>query len=111
MKQRLRKKYLNDVVPKLQERFSYQNINQIPLIKKVIINRGLGQLQQNNKSIENFSEELAIITGQQGVVTYSKKAIASFKLRKNMDHSCKLLQFYGYTKRLNFFSKSNALIM
>ena len=82
MKQRIRKKYLNDVVPKLKEKFIYQNINQIPLIKKVIINRGLGQLQQNNKSIENFSEELAIITGQQGVITHSKKAIASFKLRK-----------------------------
>ena len=82
MGQRLRVKYLNDVIPKLKQKFTYKNINQLPLIKKIIINRGLGQLQQNTKSIDNCVNELAIIAGQRGVITHSKKAIASFNLRK-----------------------------
>ena len=82
MKQRLKLKYLNNVVPKLQQKFNYKNSNQIPVIKKITINRGLGQSNQTAKSFDYFLNELAIITGQRGIITYSKKAIASFKLRK-----------------------------
>ena len=83
MKQRLRAKYLEEIIPKLKEKFTYKNNNQIPSIKKIIINRGLGQIQQSQKSMETFIDELSIITGQRGVITHSKKAIASFKLRQN----------------------------
>nr|YP_009240474.1 50S ribosomal protein L5 [Lotharella vacuolata]BAU62608.1 50S ribosomal protein L5 [Lotharella vacuolata] len=82
MKQRLYSKYLEIVLPKLQKKFNYHNINQIPSIKKIVVNRGLGQINQSNKYFEYFLNELSIITGQRGVITYSKKAIASFKLRK-----------------------------
>lgn len=82
MKQRLQVKYLNTVIPKLKEEFKYKNINQIPSIKKIVVNRGLGQSYQSSKSFDYFLDELAVITGQKGVITYSKKAIASFKLRK-----------------------------
>lgn len=82
MKQRLKVKYLNTVIPKLKEKFVYNNFNQIPSIKKITINRGLGQSYQNSKSFDYFLDELSVITGQRGIVTYSKKAIASFKLRK-----------------------------
>lgn len=82
MKQRLETKYLEKVIPKLKKEFNYKNSNQIPSIEKVVINRGLGHSYQNTKSFEYFLDELAIITGQKGVITYSKKAIASFKLRK-----------------------------
>ena len=82
MEQRLRTAYINDVIPKLKNKFTYKNINQIPSIKKIIVNRGLGQAHQNSKSFDYFLDELAVITGQRGVITYSKKAIASFKLRK-----------------------------
>lgn len=82
MQQRLKNVYLTTVVPKLNTKFNYKNINEVPSIKKVIINRGLGQSHQTVKSFDYFLDELATITGQRGVITYSKKAIATFKLRK-----------------------------
>ena len=82
MEQRLKSQYSSIVIPKLKEKFTYKNINQVPSIKKVIVNRGLGSDHQNVKSFDYFLNELAIITGQKGIITYSKKAIASFKLRK-----------------------------
>mgnify|MGYP001800707528 FL=1 len=82
MKQRLYSVYVKNVLPKLKEKFNYNNDNQIPSIKKIVVNRGLGQSNQNSKYFDYFLNELAIITGQRGVITYSKKAIASFKLRK-----------------------------
>jgi large subunit ribosomal protein L5 len=82
MEQRLKSQYLNTIRPKLKEKFIYKNINQIPSIQKIVINRGLGNDFQNIKSFDYFLDELAIITGQKGIITYSKKAIASFKLRK-----------------------------
>lgn len=82
MKQRLYSIYIKSVLPKLKEKFNYNNKNQIPYIRKIVVNRGLGQSNQNSKYFDYFLNELSIITGQRGVITYSKKAIASFKLRK-----------------------------
>ncbi len=82
MIQRLRTVYKDGIIPKLKEKFIYNNINQIPSVTKVIINRGLGQSHQTAKSFDYFLDELAIITGQKGTITYSKKAIANFKLRR-----------------------------
>lgn len=82
MKQRLYSTYIEKVLPKLKEKFGYTNTNQIPSVKKIVVNRGLGQSNQNSKYFDYFLNELAVITGQRGVITYSKKAIASFKLRK-----------------------------
>ena len=82
MKQRLQSTYLDLIFPKLNDKFSYTNINQIPSLKKVIINRGINYSNQNNKTFDYFLNELSIIAGQKGIITYSKKAIAGFKLRK-----------------------------
>jgi len=82
--QRLEKFYQEKIVPKLTEQFNYKNKHQVPVLKKIVINRGLGEASQNAKILESCSKELSIITGQHGVMTRAKKAIAGFKLRQKM---------------------------
>lgn len=84
MAQRLKDFYLNEVVPKLQKTFEYKNVHEVPKIKKVVINRGLGESSQNAKMLDASLKELSIIAGQRGIVTRSKKAIAAFKVRQDM---------------------------
>jgi large subunit ribosomal protein L5 len=80
----LKSRYLEEIVPKLTEQFSYSNVHQVPKVVKIIINRGLGEASQNAKALESSLNELAVITGQKPVVTRAKKAIAGFKIRKGM---------------------------
>ena len=82
MTQRLKKYYSETIVPKLIEQFKYQNIHQVPAIEKLVINRGIGDASQNQKIVESSLKEIALIAGQKGIVTRSKKAIAGFKLRQ-----------------------------
>lgn len=77
-------KYNKEVVPALTKQFGYTNPNQVPKIEKIVINMGLGQAVTNPKIIDSAVEEIRAITGQKPVVTRSKKAIASFKLRANL---------------------------
>ncbi|MDB9312274.1 50S ribosomal protein L5 [Spirulina sp. CS-785/01] len=84
MKQPLKVRYPQEIVPKLKEQFNYQNIHQVPKLVKVTINRGLGEASQNSKALESSERELAIIAGQKPVVTRARKAIAGFKIRKGM---------------------------
>lgn len=84
MVQRLENFYGEKIVPQLIEQFKYKNKHQVPIVEKIVINRGLGDASQNAKLLESCSKELSIITGQQGVVTRSKKAISGFKLRQKM---------------------------
>lgn len=81
----LLKKRYNDVIrKKLQERFSYLNIHQIPKLKKIVLNSGLGLLSQNKNYLEKAVEEYCSITGQYPLLTLAKKSIAGFKIRKKM---------------------------
>lgn len=82
MIQRLKKKYIEYIVPKFQEKLKYKNIHQVPRIDKIVLNRGIGS--QNTKMIESSLKELSLIAGQKGIVTRSKKAIAGFKIRQQM---------------------------
>jgi len=84
MVQRLQQFYSNKIVPQLTEQFNYKNKHQVPTLEKIVINRGLGDASQNSKLLESCSNELSIITGQQGILTRAKKAIAGFKLRQKM---------------------------
>ena len=81
MTERLKNKYKYIISPKLLKELKYKNIHQIPSISKIVINRGLGDASQNSKILETSLIELSWITGQRGVLTRSKKAIAGFKLR------------------------------
>ena len=78
---RFLEKYSKDIIPALTKQFSYKNPNQVPKLDKIVINMGLGAAVTNPKIVDAAVEELKAITGQKPVVTRSKKAIASFKLR------------------------------
>ncbi len=84
MVQRLEKVYQEKILPKLMKHFEYKNSYQSPRLQKIVVNRGIGDASQNAKILESCSKELGIITGQQSVVTRSRKAIAGFKLRQKM---------------------------
>jgi len=78
---RFAEKYAKVAVPALTKQFSYKNPNQVPRLEKIVLNMGLGQAVTNPKIVDAAVEELRSITGQKPIVTRSKKAIASFKLR------------------------------
>ena len=80
----LKKKYVEDVIPALKNKYEYENVHQIPKLEKVVINMGLGEATNNSKAVENGVKELGTITGQKPVVNRAKKSIATFKLRKGM---------------------------
>ncbi|KJS85076.1 MAG: 50S ribosomal protein L5 [Peptococcaceae bacterium BICA1-8] len=81
---RLKEKYLNDVVPALQQKFNFKNVMEIPKLEKVILNIGLGEAVQNPKALDAALIDLTTISGQKPVVTKAKKSIAAFKLRAGM---------------------------
>lgn len=81
MKERLKDKYNQTILPTLIKTLHFKNTHQVPRLSKIVINRGLGDASQNSKILETSLNELSIIAGQRGVLTRSKKAIAAFKLR------------------------------
>lgn len=81
---RLQDKYNNEIAKSLKEKFNYKNDFQIPKLEKVVINMGVGEAVKDSKKIDSAVNELSLITGQKPVVTKSKKANASFKLREGM---------------------------
>jgi len=79
---RLKERYLKEVVPKLMERFGYENIMQVPRITKVVINVGVGEGKDDARAIDSAIKEVSLITGQRPIVRRAKRAIAGFRLRK-----------------------------
>ena len=104
MTQRLKKQYVETIIPKLMEHFKYKNIHQVPKIEKIVINRGIGNASQNQKMVDSALKELGMIAGQKGVITRSKKAIAGFKLREKMPVGVTVTlrgdRMYGFLDRL-----------
>ncbi len=90
MEARLYDKYVTEVVPALQQKFGYKNVNQIPRLVKIVINVGLGDCKDNPKGLEGAVKELEAIAGQKAVVTKAKKSIANFKLREGMNVGAKV---------------------
>ena len=80
----LKKEYAERIAPALMKKFQYSSPMQVPVLKKIVINEGLGMATQDKKIIDVAIAELTAITGQKAVATVSKKDIASFKLRKKM---------------------------
>ena len=81
---RLKTQYREEIVPALKEKFNYSSIMQVPKIQKICLNQGVGDAVTDKRLIESAVEEMTIITGQKANVTYSKKDISNFKLRKGM---------------------------
>ena len=90
MEARLYDKYVTEVVPALQQKFGYKNVNQIPKIDKIVINMGLGDCKDNPKALEVAVKELEAIAGQKAITTKAKKSIANFKLREGMNIGAKI---------------------
>ena len=87
---RLEKIYTEKVAPALMQEFGYKSPMEVPRLKAVSLNIGLGEASQNNKLIEDAVDELTKIAGQKAVVTRARKSIAAFKLRENMPVGCRV---------------------
>ena len=90
MDARLKDKYVTEVVPALQQKFGYKNVNEIPKLEKIVINMGLGDCKDNPKAMDAAVSELATIAGQKPVVTKAKKSVANFKVREGMNIGAKV---------------------
>ena len=80
----LKKEYAERIAPALMKQFNYSSSMQIPVLKKIVINQGLGMATADKKIIDVAINEISAITGQKAVATISKKDVANFKLRKKM---------------------------
>jgi len=81
---RLKEQYKNEISKNLMSKFNYKNIHQIPKIKKIVLNMGIGEAKDDSKILDKAQEELSLITGQKAIKTKAKKAIAGFKIRQGM---------------------------
>ncbi|NLM05619.1 MAG: 50S ribosomal protein L5 [Tissierellia bacterium] len=90
MSQRLKDKYVNEVIPELTNKFKYENVMEVPKLDKIVLNMGLGDAKENPKILESAVKEMTMISGQKPVVTTAKKSIANFKLREGMNVGCKV---------------------
>ena len=104
MKTRLEEHYLTAVRPALIEKFGYGNMFEVPRLRKVVINMGVGNAVRDSKKIEYAVNDMTAISGQKPVVTRAKKANAAFKLREGMAIGCKVTlragRMYEFLDRL-----------
>ena len=87
---RLKEKYLNEVVPSLMSKHNYKSVMEVPKLDKIVINIGVGDANTNSKLLEAAMDDLAVISGQRPVVTKAKKSIAGFKIREGQSIGCKV---------------------
>jgi len=80
----LKKKYKDEIAPALVKEFGYKTVMQVPRLRKIVINQGVGQAIADKKLLESGVKEITDIAGQKAVLTYSSKDISNFKLRRNM---------------------------
>ena len=80
----LKKEYAERIAPALMKQFNYSSPMQVPVLKKIVINEGMGAAVADKKIIEVAINEISAITGQKAVATVSRKDISNFKLRKKM---------------------------
>lgn len=81
---RLKQRYRDEVIAKLREEFSHENVNQVATLTKIVVNMGVGDAARDSKLIEGAINDLALITGQKPKITRARKSIAQFKLRDGM---------------------------
>ncbi len=101
---RMLRRYREEVVPALQQEFSYTNPMQVPKLEKIVINMGVGEAAADQKKLDAAVAELALISGQKPVKTIAKKAIAGFKIRAGLPIGCKVTlrkaRMYEFLDRL-----------
>lgn len=87
---RLKEKYFKQVIPEMMNKFKYKSVMAVPMLKKVIINMGLGSAIKDSKIMDEAAKELAIVSGQKPIITRAKKSISNFGVRKGMPVGCKV---------------------
>jgi large subunit ribosomal protein L5 len=101
---RLRTQFDKEIRSKLTEQFGYANPMQVPTLTKVVLNMGIGEAVNDRKKVELAAADLALIAGQKPIVTHSRKAIATFKLREGQAIGCKVTlrkaRMYEFIDRL-----------
>lgn len=101
---RLKEKYNSEIIPALKDKFQYASVMQVPRIKKICINKGIGAAVADKKLVDVGIEELTSISGQKAVATISKKAVSNFKLREDMPIGAKVTlrgdRMYEFLDRL-----------
>jgi large subunit ribosomal protein L5 len=88
MRPRLLERYRSEVRGRLSKEFGYTNVHQVPTVRKVVLNVGLGEATQNGKLLERAAEELASIAGQKALIRKARKSVANFKLRQGQAIGC-----------------------
>src|SRR6516165_3183389 len=105
---RLRVEYDRSIRGKLTEQFGYSNMLQVPRLDKVVLNMGIGEAVNDRKKAELAAADLSLIAGQKAVVTYSRIAISTYKLRENQPIGCKVTlrkaRMYEFIDRLVNYS-------
>ncbi|MDD2279581.1 MAG: 50S ribosomal protein L5 [Bacteroidales bacterium] len=100
----LKKKYDQEIIPKLTKDFGYKSVMQVPKLQKIVLNQGVGLAVADKKLIETAQEELTLISGQKVMQTISRKDISNFKLRKGMPVGTKVTlrrdRMYEFLERL-----------
>jgi len=100
----LKKRYLEEVVSSMIERFNYKNVMEVPMLTQISLNMGIGDAKDSPKKLESAIQELTLITGQKPVTTLSKKDISNFKIRKGFPVGCKVTlrgnRMYDFMERL-----------
>lgn len=100
----LKKRYLEEVVSSMTERFYYKNVMEVPMLTQISLNMGIGDAKDSPKKLESAIQELTLITGQKPVTTLSKKDISNFKIRKGFPVGCKVTlrgnRMYDFMERL-----------
>ena len=87
---RLKEKYLNEVVPSLMNKYNYKSKMEVPKLEKIVINIGVGDATSNSKLLDAAVADLTKLSGQKPVVTKAKKSIAGFKVREGQPIGCKV---------------------
>ena len=87
---RLKEKYLKEIVPSLQKKYNYKSVMEVPKLEKIVVNIGVGDATTNSKLLDAAVTDLELITGQKPVVTKARKSIAGFHVREGQSIGCKV---------------------
>ena len=101
---RLKDTYKNEIAAKMQEKFGYKNVKEIPEIEKIVLNMGVGEAKENAKLLDAAVADMEAITGQHAVVTKARNSVANFKIREGQGIGCKTTlrgdKMYDFLDRL-----------
>jgi large subunit ribosomal protein L5 len=100
----LKNHYQKQIVPSLKEKLGYKSVMEVPKLKKITINMGVGEASKDKKILENALNDLETISGQKPVITKAKQAVSTFKIREQYPIGCKVTlrgnKMYDFFERL-----------